>query len=78
MLSWREISKNGEIVGHFPKSLSKVTSFFLNYDGDVAFCDVTGGQTNDRVGFELEVSCVYKFYGCQVGEKKLQDLLRKH
>ena len=38
------IRKSGEIVGHIPKSLSKVT-FFSNYmyDGSVAFCEVTGG-----------------------------------
>lgn len=35
------IWKNGEVVGHVLKSLSKVTSFF-SYDGNVAFCEVTG------------------------------------
>ena len=36
------ISKDGEVVGHVPKSLRKIASFFLNYDSNLIFCEVTG------------------------------------
>ena len=36
------IWKDGEVVGYVPKSLRIITSFFLNYDGNVVFCEVTG------------------------------------
>ena len=35
------IWKDGEVVGHVPKSLRKITSFF-NYNGNVVFCEVVG------------------------------------
>ena len=68
------IWKDGEVVGHVPNSLSKVTSFFLNYDGNVAFCEITGRRVNRGVGLGMEVPCVYKFYGRHAHIKKLQDI----
>ena len=29
-------------MGHVPRAMSKVTSFFLGYDGNIEFCEVTG------------------------------------
>lgn len=34
------VLKDGEVVGHIPRTLSKLTSFFLRYDGNVVFCEV--------------------------------------
>ena len=36
------IWKDGEVVGHVPMSMSKITSWFLNYNGSVVFCEITG------------------------------------
>ena len=36
------IWKYGEVIGHVQKLLSKITSFFLNYDDNVVFFEVTG------------------------------------
>ena len=71
------IWKDGEVVGHVPRSLNKVTSFFLNYDGNVAFREVTGRRVNRRVGFGMEVPCVYRFYGRLAHIEILQELLNK-
>ena len=71
------IWKNGVVVGHVPKLLSRVIAFFLNYYGNVAFCEVTERRVNRGAGLGIEVPCVYKFYGCQVHVKKLQELLSK-
>ena len=71
------IWKDGEVVGHVPISLNKVTSFFLNNDGNVAFCEVTGRRVNCGVGLGMEVPCVYRFHGCLAHIKKLQELLKK-
>ena len=40
------IWQNGGMVEHSPESLSKVNSFFLHYDGNVAFFEATGGGVN--------------------------------
>ena len=39
--------------------------FFINYDDNVIFCEVTGQRLNRGVGLGLAVPCVYKFYECQ-------------
>ena len=57
------VLKDGEVVGHVPRTLSKTTSFFLRYDGNVVFCEVTGERVNRGVQLGVEVPCVYKFYG---------------
>ena len=54
------VLKGGEVVGHVPRTLSKTTSFFLWYDGNMVFCEVTSERVN-QLG--VEVPCVYKFYG---------------
>ena len=54
---------DGEVVRHVPRALSKVIFFFLRYDGNVAFCEVTGKTLNRGVQLGVEVPCVYKFYG---------------
>ena len=36
--------------------------FFLNYDGNVIFCEVTGRRLNREVELGIEVPRVYKFY----------------
>ena len=69
--------KGGEVVGHAPKSLSKTMSFFLNYDGNVVFCEVTGPRVNRGVGLGMEVPCVYKFYGRRSHIKKLEDIFSR-
>ena len=55
------VLKDREVVGHVPQEMSKVTSFFLGYDGNVMFFEVTGERLNHRVQLRLEVPCVYKF-----------------
>ena len=53
-------------MGHVPWALSKVTLFFLAYDGNVVFRGV-------RLG--LEVPCTYKFYGRRTHVAKFKKLL---
>jgi len=71
------IWKDEEVVGHVPKALSKITSFFLKYNGILVFCEVTGRRVNRGVGLGMEVPCIYKFYGCQAHIKKLQEIVSK-
>ena len=56
------VLKDGDVVGHVPRSLSKTTSFFLRHDGNVVFCEVTGERLNRGVQLGVEVPCVYRFY----------------
>ena len=69
------VIKDGEVVGHVPQAKSRLISFFLGYDGNVCFCEVTGARLNRGVGLGMEVPCVYKFYGRSAYVKKLKELL---
>lgn len=69
------VIKEGEVVGHVPKAVSRVVFFFLGYDGNVGFCEVTGPRLNRGVGLGVEVPCVYKFYGRQSHVRRLEELL---
>ena len=69
------VLKDEEVVGHVPRAISKVTSFFPGYDGNVVFCEVTGERLNCGVQLGLEVPCVYKFYGRWTHVAKLKKLL---
>ena len=42
------VLKDGDVVGHVPRSLSKTNSFFLRHDGNVVFCEVTGERLNQE------------------------------
>ena len=58
-------------------------SFFLKKDGCVGYCEVTGERTNRGAGertnrgagLELEIPCVYRFYGRQPYIDRLKSLL---
>ena len=36
------VIKDGITVGHVPRDICKNVFYFLNYDGNVAFCEITG------------------------------------
>ena len=63
------------IVGHVPRSKSKVVHYFLRKTESVGFCEVTGGRVNRGVGFGVEVPCIYKFYGQKAYVQRLQLIL---
>ena len=69
------IFKDGDVVRHVPETRSRLISYFLSYDGNVGFCEVTGARLNRGVGLGMEVPCVYKFYGIKAHLQKLQELL---
>ena len=53
------VIKNGRVVGHIPKSVSRAVYLFLNRDGHSGFCEVTARPTNCEVDLGIEVPCVY-------------------
>ena len=69
------IVKDGAVVGHVPKYVSRVICFFLKRVESVGFCEVTGSRVNRGVGLGLEIPCTYKFYGRQAYLDRLQTLL---
>ena len=38
------------VVGHVPRNVSRVISFFLKKDGCIGYCEVTGERTNHGAG----------------------------
>lgn len=65
------VKKSGEIVGHVPRSFSKVLWLFLSHGGQIN-CKVTGKR---KKGNGLEVPCVYFYTGPPRLIKKLIRLL---
>ena len=65
------VVKNGDIVGHMPRSISRVSCFFLERGGDITCC-ITGRR---KFGNGLEVPCVYLYAGSVRMTRKLGRLL---
>ena len=53
------VFKEGIIVGHVPREMSRIFWFFLQHDGKIE-CEITGQR---KKGKGLEVPCVYMFKG---------------
>ena len=62
---------DGDVVGHVPRSISRVSWFFLVRGGRIK-CRVTGRR---KFGNGLEVPCVYSYYGSARTIQKLSRLL---
>ena len=67
------VKRNGDVVGHVPRSLAHFTHFFLLKEDSQIMCEVTGRPLNHDVGLNLEVLCLYCFEGRQKYIRKLQD-----
>lgn len=66
------VLKSGTIVGHVPRSISRICWFFLGRGGHI-ICKITGHR---RFGKGLEVPCVYIFRtSCTKGFSKLKTLM---
>ena len=70
------VIKNGKVVGHVPKTVSRAVYFFLNRDGHSGFCEVTARPTNRGVDLAVQVPCVYRFYVRQSHIDRLSQLLQ--
>ena len=64
------VRKNGVIVGHVPRSFSRVSWFFLRHGGDIT-CRITGKR---KLGVGLEVPCIYLYAGSVRMIRKLSKL----
>ena len=53
------VMKDGEVVGHVPRKLSRILYFFLRHSGSCVSCVITGRR---KYGVGLEVPCVYTMY----------------
>ena len=65
------ILKDGAIVGHAPRELSRVFFFFLRHDGTIT-AEITGHR---RFSCGLEVPCLYTLTGKPKYIKKAKKLL---
>ena len=60
--------KDGAIVGHIPRELSRSYWYFIRHGGTIS-CEVTGSRQR---GIGLEVPCVYRLAG---SEKLVQRMI---
>ena len=63
------VVKNGGIIGHVPRSISRVSCLFLKHGG-VTTCQISGER---KYGVGLEVPCVYL---CAESAMMMQKLTR--
>ena len=63
--------KAGIIVGHVPREVSRIFTFFIRHGGTIV-CEVVGHR---KLGKGLEVPCCYKFTGKPKHIKKALKLL---
>ncbi len=66
------VMKDGEIVGHLPRCLSKISFYFLKRGGEIN-CTVVGKR---KKGKGLEVPCLYIYAGPSTIVRKLERLLK--
>ena len=66
------VRKNGETVGHVPRSFSRISWYFLKNAGEIQ-CVITGKRKH-RLG--LEVPCTYTFIGSAWMIQKLSKKLK--
>ena len=68
------VMKDGQIVGHVPRELSRILYFFLKQPSSRVLCVITGRR---KFGVGLEVPCIYKINGESRIIKRLKRLLKK-
>ena len=72
------VKKEGSIVGHLPKNVSRVCSLFLRRGGTIE-CTITGTRrySADLVQGGLEVPCFLLFKGKEKEVQKLKKVWKK-
>ena len=68
------VKKSEMIVGHVPRSVSQIFTFFMRHGGTIT-CEVTGHR---KFGNGLEVPCCYKLSSKPKHVKKALKLLLPH
>ena len=65
------VFKEGIIVGHVPREMSRIFWLFLQHDGKIE-CEITGQR---KKGKSLEVPCVYRFKGSTQKIERMKELM---
>ena len=63
------VVKDGEVVGHIPRNISRISWYFLKGGGSIT-AEIVDRR---RFGLGLEVPCIYTF----TGPKKMIDKLKR-
>lgn len=66
------VRKDGETIGHVPRSFSRISWYFLKHAGEIR-CVITGKRKH---GLGLEVACTYTFVGSAWLIQKLSKRLK--
>ena len=66
------VQKEGQIVGHVPRQISRIIFYFLRREGTAGICVIVGRR---KKGKGLEVPCIYQFHGPKSCIAKLKYLL---
>ena len=65
------VMKEGNVVGHMPRSLLPMSWFFIKRGGSIS-CEVTGHQ---KFGIGLEVPCTYTYRGSKRMISKVKKII---
>ena len=56
------VQKDGETVSHIPFNIYNVVSHFFRGEFNKGFAELTGEMVNRGACYDLEISCIYRFY----------------
>ena len=71
------IQKDGVVVGHMPRNLASLVSYFLERSFNTGSVEITGAPLNRGAGMRMEVPCIYRLFGPKMYAKRLREVIQK-
>ena len=71
------IQKDGVVVGHMPRNLASLVSYFLERSFNTGSVEITGAPPNRGAGMGMEVPCIYRLFGPKMYAKRLREVIQK-
>ena len=70
------IEKHGQVVGHVPRNLAPLISYFLVREVNKGMVEIKGQPVNRGAGMGMEVPCVYHLFGPNVYLRRLEEVIK--
>ena len=70
------VERRGQVVGHVPRNLALLLSYFLLRDVNKGLVEMTGQPVNRGAGMGMEVPCVYHLFGPKTYLKRLEEVIK--
>ena len=71
------IQKDSAVVGHMPRNLAPLVSYFLERPLNAGSVEVTAVPLNRGARMGMEVLCIYRLVGPKMYAKRLREVIKK-